>query len=282
MVIPSPSDEIETESRTPWLIDYFADQAPFYLRLDEDVSLARLLELTAGALELFGADATKLFMFHNNRAGWRNKANNVRGYRIEHVDEISELIKEHSHFRRSVSDQEDYYILDAHGHWLITFSHDTDWIVLHKCKETLDCLARQIPELEKQQRVSRYDGFVNLNVSKDSNLADLRKLSRIWQTHDNATMDVEPMSLEDVRRLTSDILPNLPDSFMAAILCEFATIPDLPDDLLHLIFAHGDTECKIAVALREKLPQELHAACQDASDDDVREHYFQKHGTPDK
>jgi len=34
-----------------------------------------------------------------------------------------------------------------------------------------------------------HDGFVNLRVSEDSNIADLRKLSRVWQTHDNVTMD---------------------------------------------------------------------------------------------
>jgi len=37
---------------------------------------------------------TSLVMFHNNHAGWHNKANNVRGYRIdERLDEIGELIK---------------------------------------------------------------------------------------------------------------------------------------------------------------------------------------------
>ena len=37
---------------------------------------------------------TSLVMFHNNHAGWHNKANNVRGYRLdERLDEIGELIK---------------------------------------------------------------------------------------------------------------------------------------------------------------------------------------------
>ena len=113
-----------------------------------------------------------------------------------------------------------------------------------------------------------------LNINKTNILHDFKRLSNIWDSTENITLQLDIKQSETktvVRALTS----YLPNDLAYSIMSEIAENEKLDDDLMQLIFEKGDKGCKIAICLHEDLPQELKERCVQSADIDIKEHYMQ-------
>lgn len=113
-----------------------------------------------------------------------------------------------------------------------------------------------------------------LNINKTNILHDFKRLSGIWDSTENITLqlDIKQSEAKTVVRALTSCLPN---DLAYSIMSEIAENEKLDDDLMQLIFEKGDKGCKIAICLHEDLPQELKERCVQSADIDIKEHYMQ-------
>jgi hypothetical protein len=113
-----------------------------------------------------------------------------------------------------------------------------------------------------------------LNINKTNILHDFKRLSDIWDSTENITLqlDIKQSETKTVVRALTSCLPN---DLAYSIMSEIAENEKLDDDLMQLIFEKGDKGCKIAICLHEDLPQELKERCVQSADIDIKEHYMQ-------
>jgi hypothetical protein len=110
-----------------------------------------------------------------------------------------------------------------------------------------------------------------LYINKKNILEDFTKLSKIWETSENILLrlDIEQV---DAKLVIKYLLGKLPNDLAYSIMSEIAEFENLDDELMRLIYRAGDTSCKVAICLRDDLPQDLNMCCEQSDDINVREH----------
>lgn len=100
---------------------------------------------------------------------------------------------------------------------------------------------------------------------------DFEKLSKTWEISSNIAirLDVEQT---DVGPIVKELLGKLPNDLAYCIMSEIAEFKHLDDELMRLIYNTGDTGCKVAICLRDDLPQDLKKRCEQSNDINVQQH----------
>ncbi len=115
-----------------------------------------------------------------------------------------------------------------------------------------------------------------LHINKDNVFCDFEKLSKTWETSSNIAirLDVEQT---DVEPIVKELLGKLPNDLAYCIMSEIAEFEHLEAELMRLIYNTGDTGCKVAICLRDDLPQDLKKCCEQSNDINVQQHRDNKH-----
>lgn len=114
-----------------------------------------------------------------------------------------------------------------------------------------------------------------LHINKENVFCDFEKLSKTWETSSNIAirLDIEQV---DVEPIVKELLGKLPNDLAYCIMSEIAEFEHLDAELMWLIYNTGDTGCKVAICLRDDLPQALKKCCEQSNDINIQQHHDNK------
>lgn len=121
-----------------WTYNEFCHFPDIYF--SEDVPLDKLIDITLCChRDLYQPDKELLF-YHDGKAGWKSAPKEIRGFRIDDLEEIRSVIREQVFFRDPKGYSDNYNLIDSSGLWMITFCHEDDWICFHRSEEKINRL----------------------------------------------------------------------------------------------------------------------------------------------
>lgn len=116
---------------------------------------------------------------------------------------------------------------------------------------------------------------MKIHISNHLSSKSYEALRRKYAKNKNASISLPTdLSVTEIRDLVNLILHQPLDIFGYVLLADMAESPLLPLDLLEEIYQKGDVGCRVAIALRDDLPEQLKILCMASPEDTVREHFF--------
>lgn len=114
-----------------------------------------------------------------------------------------------------------------------------------------------------------------LYINKENIFSNFDELSNVWDKSTSLSLCLN-ISIPDFEAVVTELLRKPLNDLAFSILSEIAEKDGLNEELMRLIYNHGDKGCKVAIALRNDLPADLKILCEHSDDADIREHYMNK------
>ena len=114
-----------------------------------------------------------------------------------------------------------------------------------------------------------------LLITKNRVLNNFEWLNTIWEASPTIGLSLS-IAPEECTIVVHELVKRLPADIAFSILSELAEDENLEESLVRLIFEKGDKGCKMAIAMRKNLPEDIVEQFRHATDSDIKEHFMLK------